>query len=164
MGGEGLATVSWLQWGFAQLVGIKGVTSCCGFDKLNSNSASLQWSHFCLSRSQPEQGRWRARVLLEVRQEVNSFTKLRYWDLLFSQSHMLLSFTSSWGGRWVEATSFQGKGGWRQGKCLCTFLEGAANCLCLLHTEDRSGEDGGHWEYPFSSASIPACTAQPNTW
>lgn len=41
VGGEGPATTSWLKCALMQLVSIKGVTSCCGFDELNSNSASL---------------------------------------------------------------------------------------------------------------------------
>lgn len=75
---------------------------------------------------------------------------------------MLLSFTSSGGDRWIEATSFQSKGGWWQGKCHDTFQR-VLCCLCHLNDREGSGEDENHWEHPFSYSSSPAGTAQPNT-
>lgn len=41
VGWEDPASMNWLKWALMNLVSIKGVPSCCGSDKLNSNSASL---------------------------------------------------------------------------------------------------------------------------
>lgn len=75
---------------------------------------------------------------------------------------MLLSFTSTGGGRWVEATSFQSKGGWWQSKCHYTFPEGAVHHLYHLHAREESKKDESHWEHLFTFSPSPAGIAYPN--